>query len=97
VELVNDGGLCGRANVGVPGHVWLNLHSQCAREGFAVYPPLFAHELGHALGFTHVTRTDALMHTPMTQGVRSPPALERHHAAIAYKRQAGNRDVDVDR
>lgn len=94
VELANDDGNCGRSFVGAPaGHIWLNTAAKCARGGNAVTPTLLSHEIGHALGFSHVGRTDALMNA-ITAG--TPLETERYHAAIAYHRNAGNLDVDVD-
>lgn len=96
VELIADpDASCGRATVGTTrGHIWMNIgRRQCDPR------PLhetFAHELGHTLGFWHVSDPAALMHNPSAVGVSQPSALERHHAALAYSRQAGNTDIDSD-
>lgn len=96
VDVVNDNEKCMRSYTGASaGHIWINLTSACLRDGVP-YVPLFAHEIGHALGFWHVAETRAIMHEPMTAGVLVASDVERHHAAIAYARQAGNRDVDID-
>jgi hypothetical protein len=88
---------CGRGNVGASaGHVWLNAATKCNYLGNRVDPSVFAHELGHAIGFYHVTATGALMSLTHAYGSVVITAAERHHGAIAYKRPRGNRDVDAD-
>lgn len=97
VDLVaDDSGNCGRSLIGAAaGHIWLNTIERCRRNGTIIGSPnLFAHELGHALGFWHVEQPNFLMNATAT--TTDPSALERYHAAIAYHRQPGNRDVDSD-
>lgn len=100
VDIVADDAQCGRSFIGLPaGHVWLNAVPRCAFNGYRIDPPLFAHELGHALGFSHVGTSGHLMHPRETFTERTstePSAIERHHAAIAYRRHVGNRDLDSD-
>lgn len=91
VNIVNDSEACGRAAFGT---VWLNIASRCGFGGFAAYPGVLAHELGHVLGFGHVDRPGHMMRSGYESA--QPTEIERRHAAIAYKRPAGNRDVDVD-
>ncbi len=78
---------CGESVVG-GGDITLNTKPIC------VLARTFAHEIGHSLGFWHVTDASQLMHSP--SGADQPTTLERHHAAVAYHRSAGNRDVDED-
>lgn len=101
VEAVNDDAQpCGRTSLGASvGHMWLNIASRCSFQGNRVDPPLFAHEVGHGLGFSHVGDTGHLMHSRATFSERRstlPSDAERYHAAIAYHRAAGNMDVDRD-
>jgi hypothetical protein len=101
LELVNDTNQpCGRTLQGASaGHSWLNVAARCSYNGFSIDPPLFAHEMGHALGFAHVSGAAHLMGPRPTFADRpsiAPSDTERYHAAIAYHRSAGNRDVDSD-
>lgn len=84
-ELVNDANAnCGRSMIGAAaGHVWINTAEKCHRNGDRVATAsVFAHELGHALGFYHIDR-DGLMRTPVPPDA-APTALERLHGAYAY-------------
>jgi len=86
--------VCGRAAVGAPaGQVWLHGDQVCRIE------PVFAHELGHALGFFHVSRRGAMMfpyEIAADSAADAPIDAERSAAAIAYARPRGSRDIDVD-
>jgi hypothetical protein len=85
--------VCGRASVGTAaGHIWLDSNQSCN------ITATFAHEIGHALGFTHVTRPGSLMmpEQPNANLNDAPTEIERRLGAIAYKRVRGNRDIDVD-
>ena len=54
---------------------------------------LRAHELGHALGYQHVTsRTSVMNSQPRTE----PNEFDRDAARIAFQRPPGNRSPDVD-
>ena len=101
IELIQEenGKACGRALVGTAsGHIWLNTAPRCHWDGHNVDPGTLAHELGHTLGFRHVTINGALMRSDANRTFRAmtPTMVERDHAALAYARQAGNTDVDVD-
>ena len=78
---------CGRAKVGAdPGSIWIVRRARgrraCISEaGFA---PVFAHEIGHALGFFHVENRAAVMH-PGFGGARTFTATEKYHALLALR------------
>lgn len=99
-EIINEGesGICGRATVGaVSGRIWLNIgEPRCALGADAISPIAFRHEMAHALGFFHIDVPNSLMHHRGNFGPGLPTDSERYHAAIAYRRQAGNRDPDND-
>ena len=95
-----DDNVCGRAFVGAdPGRITLVYDRPGCRCGsLKVAGPVVAHEVGHALGFFHVSDRKSLMY-PITSGacpVSSASAVELYHAAIAYSRPRGNTEPDDD-
>jgi hypothetical protein len=96
VERYYQSDACGRATLGaLAGRIRLNIDSPGCVAGMA---SLFAHELGHAFGFSHVDRVGTVMfpgwdHPSATD---TPTDLERHHMALAYARPRDNRDIDID-
>jgi hypothetical protein len=85
--------ICGRALVGASaGQIFLDGNRLCRVDA------VFAHELGHALGFWHVSLDGSLMFPQQRNSnvADAPTERERRHAAIAYARSTGNRDIDVD-
>ena len=79
-------GVCGWASIGAdPGSIWIIRRGRgnkyCTDD--RVFPELFAHEFGHALGFRHV----ADRNTVMAQGAYNDQfsAREVYHARLAYK------------
>ena len=96
----DDGTACGRAFVGAnPGRITLYYDLRGCGCGSEKIPArTVAHEVGHALGFFHVSDRNSLMYplNPGTCPVAEPSALELHHAAIAYARARGNTDPDDD-
>lgn len=90
VELrVDERAACGETRLGaVAGHVTLNTKLACQRDGEPVaYAAVFAHELGHALGFYHVG--DGLMQPDVVRGA-GVSARERYHGALAYRQANGS-------
>lgn len=101
--LVDGRQACGQAYVGrVSGHVWLTsgLPNGCGLGSDPIAPVILQHEIGHALGFWHIDVLGSLMHPggPGSYQIQNTRAsdLEQYHAAIAYRRQSGNRDPDID-
>ena len=84
---------CGQATIGNPaGQIWLHSDNVCNLEA------TFAHEIGHTLGFFHVNVQGSLMYPQirLSNIADAPTERERNHAALAYKRPRGSRDIDVD-
>lgn len=92
---------CGSTPVGGDWVELVNAPRGCAcRPGVGTYPRAVKHEMGHALGFWHTDhRNDLMYNAPAGTSNdcdNNPSERERYHAALAYKRQAGNRDPDID-
>lgn len=73
------------------GAIWLNAETT---QNFCLQSLIYRHELGHALGYLHVTRTLSIMSFP---GL--PPGLtdfDRNVIAILFQRPPGNLTPDRD-
>jgi hypothetical protein len=90
---------CGRAFVGRdPGEITLIINDVCSCGSIKVPGSVVMHEVGHALGFFHVSDSRSEMY-PWAPGNCPAGELtpaERYHAAIAYQRPRGNADPDND-
>lgn len=89
IELRNDDAAdCGSTKLGASaGHMWINTASKCERGG-SLLVSIFAHELGHALGFYHV---DSGLMQPFVTVDQTLTAREQYHGAVAYTQAIGSR------
>ena len=82
------------ATVGAdPGNIWIWLGYTDGREKFGhLFPRVFAHEFGHAMGFRHVAETAGMPKPVMARAVSQDnpgpatfTAAEQYHAQLAYE------------
>ena len=81
-------GVCGWASIGAdPGSIWIIRRGRgnkyCTDD--RVFPELFAHEFGHALGFRHVADRNTVMASGVYNGIEQFSAREVYHARLAYE------------
>jgi hypothetical protein len=90
--------VCGTSDIGQsPGSIILN-DDVCACGSVKIPGDVTLHEVGHAMGFFHVSDSRSIMY-PFEAGDCPPGELspaEMYHAAIAYSRPRGNTDPDQD-
>lgn len=98
---VLGGNYCGYADVGTgpnaspPGGIMMV--RGCMYRGSALGTITFMHEIGHAMGFSHLATFGYVMSDKRGSSEPTfPTEAERYHAAIAYSRPWGNIDPDVD-
>lgn len=90
IELgLDDAAACGLTKLGAAaGHMWINTAGKCARRGeITAFASLYAHEMGHALGFYHVEY--GLMQASVTFD-QTLTERERFHGAVAYTQANGS-------
>lgn len=90
---------CGQSYVGAdPGEITLIMNPVCSCGAIKVPGQVVVHEVGHALGFFHVSDEKSVMYprAPGNCPLGELSASESYHAAIAYQRPRGNTEPDND-
>ncbi len=90
--------ICGSSRIGAnPGEITL-YDDVCSCGSVKIPGAVVLHEVGHAMGFFHVSDRSSVMYPtlPGNCPVGEPSANERFHAAVAYSRPRGNTDPDND-
>ena len=87
---------CGTARLGSPaGVIRINkARSNISGSRGCATQAIFVHELGHALGFSHVASTAHVMQNPIDNSRRSFSSREQYHTQLAYALGRGTRHSD---
>ncbi len=90
--------VCGSSRIGAnPGEITL-YDDVCSCGSVKIPGSVVLHEVGHAMGFFHVSDRGSVMYPtiPGNCPAGEPSANERFHATVAYSRPRGNTDPDND-
>ncbi len=90
--------ICGSSKIGAnPGEITL-YDDVCSCGSVKIPGSVVLHEVGHAMGFFHVSDRSSVMYPtiPGNCPAGEPSANERLHATVAYSRPRGNTDPDND-
>lgn len=94
----SGGDICGQSYVGSLNGLIELVDGACTCGGNTVPTQVVAHEVGHAMGFFHVSDRGSLMYPQASRNCTNTAlsAAERFHSGIAWTREPGNLDPDLD-
>jgi hypothetical protein len=98
VRQQSGGDICGQSYIGELAGMIQFVDGACTCGSNSVPRQVVAHEVGHAMGFFHVSDPGSLMYPQASGNCANvtPSAAERFHSAIAWSRVPGNTDPDLD-
>jgi len=98
VRQQSGGDICGQSYIGELAGMIQFVDGACTCGSNSVPRQVVAHEVGHAMGFFHVSDPGSMMYPQASGNCANvtPSAAERFHSAIAWSRVPGNTDPDLD-
>lgn len=94
----SGGDICGQSYVGALDGLIELVDGACTCGSSTVPKQVVVHEIGHAMGFFHVSDRASMMYPQASRNCTntSLSAAERFHSGVAWTRQPGNLEPDLD-
>jgi len=98
VRQQSGGDVCGQSFIGELAGMIQLVDGACNCGSITLPRQVVAHEVGHAMGFFHVSDPGSLMYPQASRNCTNvtPSAAERFHTGVAWSRVPGNSDPDLD-